>query len=180
MNQQTTIQKCWICQVWCVVVPGPAVIQRWNHRQSWDYRQRRFHRGPWANVRRARERDSPRIDSPRIDVAYSHSEMLDLSGFGQRLSRVSVENVGQRTPRSRKGTVPGSTLRTLRTPKRTRAHPSAPERTRCASPGAVSRQTNRAFRWTRQDLILINSLTVVARRDGHCRRFADDLQMICR
>ena len=54
-----------------------GLFQRW----SGDYKQRRFHRGPWANVRRARERDSPRIDSPRIDVAYSHSEMLDLSGL---------------------------------------------------------------------------------------------------
>ena len=43
----------------------------------------------------------------------------------------------------------------------TQAASSALERTRWASPGPVSRQTNRAFWWTRQDLILINILPVV-------------------
>ena len=76
-TQHPTIQKCWICQVWCVVVPGPPLksspVQRWpgdysnaGPGTSGDYKQRWFHRGPWANVRRARERDSP-----RIDVAYT-------------------------------------------------------------------------------------------------------------
>ena len=115
-----------------------------------------------------------------LESTNDDPEMLDLSGLVRRcprtsgdpalelspvlgLSPTSVSSwaLGQRTQRSRKGQSQDRRCVHPSGLERARAGPSGPKRTRCKSPGAVSRQTNRAFRWTRQDLILIKCLPVV-------------------